>query len=207
MQNLPKKKIVKPKSIRAYENGQIPEHLLVECGFVGPNHKMVEPAARAMKALIKFYATHPDNIEISTTGCYRSYNAQVKLFLERFTLEKTDGILKAFNGENYYLKKGVAQAATPGKSNHGWGLACDLAVKNKGEHIPVTQTLVQLLIAQAADFGFCAELDDEPWHWVYFAGNKVPSAVIKVEKGEKRFLTWEELAIKNAEKQAAANKK
>ena len=88
-----------------------------------------------------------------------------------------------------------------------WGLACDLAVKDKGEHIPVTQTLVQLLIAQAADFGFCAELDDEPWHWVYFAGNKVPSAVIKVEKGEKRFLTWEELAIKNAEKQAAANKK
>ena len=168
---------------------------------------MVEPAARAMKALIKFYATHPDNIEISTTGCYRSYNAQVKLFLERFTLEKTDGIMKAFNGKNYYLKKGVAQAATPGKSNHGWGLASDLAVKDKGEHIPVTQTLVQLLIAQAADFGFCAELDDEPWHWVYFAGNKIPSAVIKVEKGEKRFLTWEELAIKNAEKQAAANKK
>ena len=103
MQNLPKKKIVKPKSIRAYENGQIPEHLLVECGF-GPNHKMVNPAARAMKALIKFYATHPDNIEISTTGCYRSYNAQVKLFLERFTLEKTDGIMKAFSGKNYYLK-------------------------------------------------------------------------------------------------------
>ena len=58
---------------------------------------------------------------------------------------------------------------------------------------------------QAADFGFCAELDDEPWHWVYFAGNKVKPAVIEVEKGDKRFLTWEELAIKNAEKQAAAN--
>lgn len=207
MQNLPKKKIVKPKSLRGYDNGQIPAALLVECGF-GPNYKMVEPAARAMKALIKLYATHPDNIEISTTGCYRSYNAQVKLFLERFTLEKTNGgILKEFNGKNYYLKNGVAQAATPGRSNHGWGLASDLAVKHKDKHIPVTQTLVQLLIAQAADFGFCAELDNKPWHWVYFAGNKVPPAVIKVEKGEKRFLTWEELAIKNEEKQAAANTK
>ena len=83
MQTLPKKKIVKPKSIRRYDNGQIPASLLVECGF-GPNYKMVEPAARAMKALIKFYATHPDNIEISTTGCYRSYDAQVNLFIDIF---------------------------------------------------------------------------------------------------------------------------
>ena len=206
MQNLPKQKIVKPTSIRGYDNGQIPAELLVECGF-GSNYRMIEPAARAMKALIKFYATHPDNIEISTTGCYRSYNAQVKLFLERFTLEKTDGILKAFNGRKYYLKQGFAQAATPGKSNHGWGLASDLAVKQKGKHLPVTQTLVNLLIANAHDFGFCAELDAEPWHWVYFAGNKVPPAVLAVENGTKRFLTYEELQTKNAEKQAAAKPK
>ena len=189
---LPKQKIVKPRSIRDYDNGQIPKELLFECGL-GERLLLVEPAARAFRALVKFYGTHEDGIEISATSCYRSRNEQVRLFRESFTETKVTGqIMKRFNGKNYYLKKNVAQVKVPGKSSHGWGLAIDIALFKKGTKTPITSQVIKLLCGNAVDFGFCAELDSKPWHWVYFAGDEIPPAVLKTENDVMRFLTYQE---------------
>ena len=84
---LPKQKIVKPRSMRDYDNGQIPKELLFECGL-GKGRLLVEPAARAFRALVKFYGTHEDGIKITGTGCYQSHNEQVRLFRESFSETK-----------------------------------------------------------------------------------------------------------------------
>ena len=189
---LPKQKIVKPHFIRDYDNGQIPKELLFECGL-GKRLLLVEPAARAFRALVKFYRTHEDGIEISATGCYRSHNEQVRLFRESFSETKVAGqIMKRFNGKNYYLKRNVAQVDVPGKSSHGWGLAVDLALYKKETKNPVTSQVINLLCGNAAEFGFCWELDSKPWHLVYFAGDNMPNAVLKTENNAIRFLTYQE---------------
>lgn len=210
MTSLPKQKIVKPTNIRGFDNGQIPKAALQECGL-GSGLLLAQPAARAFKALIAFYKTHPDALEITATGCYRSYNDQVRLFRERFSETRIPGaVVKTFNGKRYWLKKGVAQAATPGRSNHGWGLAVDLALYRKGTKQPVTPQLVKLLISNAHQFGFCAELDNEPWHWVYFAGNTIPEKVLDFENG-KTSLTWTKIEVvekapKDQKKKTSAKK-
>ena len=197
---LPKQKIVKPKCIRGYDNGQIPASLLVECG-VGKGFLLVEPAARALKALIKFYATHPGDVQISATGCYRSFKDQVTLFHERFSETRIPGQkVKSFNGKKYWLKKGVAQAATPGRSNHGWGLALDACLIKDGKKVSLTPERIKLLTVNAHKFGFCWELDSEPWHLVYFAGDTLPPAIERVENDEQRFLTFKELKDLNAKR-------
>lgn len=195
---LPKQKILRPRAIRGFDNGQLPADLLVECGL-GKGLLLVESAARAFKALVQFYGTHEDGIEISATGCYRSYNDQVTLFQQRFSETRIPGqLVKSFNGKKYWLNNGVAQAATPGKSNHGYGLALDICLLKNNKKISLTPQAIKLLTANAHQFGFCWELDSEPWHIVYFAGDSVPAYVEKVENDEQRFLTFRELKDLNA---------
>lgn len=69
-----------------------------------------------------------------------------------------------------------ATAAVPETSNHGWGLALDV------RSIPMV--VVLWLCANAARFGFSAEIQSEPWHWRYFAGDTIPAAVIEYEEGD-----------------------
>ncbi len=204
---LPKQKIVKPRTVRAYDNGQIPSDELVECGL-GKGFLLSKPAARAFGALKKFYETHEDGIQLSATGCYRSYKDQVALFQQRFSDVRIPGqLVKSFNGKKYWLKKGVAQAATPGTSNHGYGLAIDLCLLKDGKKVSLTPQVINLLKGNAHDFGFSWELDSEPWHIVYFSGDVVPASVLKVENGEQRFLTRAELKTLNASRTKQEHKK
>lgn len=69
-----------------------------------------------------------------------------------------------------------ATAAVPEESNHGWALALDV------RSIPAK--VVAWLIANAWRFGFSAEVQSEPWHWRYFAGDQIPAAVIEYEEGD-----------------------
>jgi hypothetical protein len=75
---------------------------------------------------------------------------------------------------------------------HGWGLAVDLALFKKGAKNPITSQVIRLLCGNAAEFGFCWEIDSKPWHLVYFAGDEILPAVSKTENNAKRFLTYEE---------------
>jgi LAS superfamily LD-carboxypeptidase LdcB len=74
-------------------------------------------------------------------------------------------------------------AATPGTSNHGLGLAIDFAEERDGRPPveSVSDRFVRWLIKNAATYGFSAELQSEPWHWRYVAGDQIPRAVLDFE--------------------------
>ena len=76
-----------------------------------------------------------------------------------------------------------ATAAIPMTSNHGYGLAVDIAEERDGDPAPesISAALVDLLVARGHLYGLGAELDSEVWHWRYFAGDNVPAAVLAYE--------------------------
>lgn len=174
--NLPISKMTLPAELRGKQNGQLPAELLVPCGI--GNFKMTPTAARAMQALVA--AATAAGIQVRATGTYRSYEAQERLFRERYTTTPLPGRpTKTWNGQTWYQKPRTAQAATPGKSNHGLGLACDFGEERDGDPAPesISANFVAWLIANAARYGFSAELQSEPWHWRYVAGDNTPKAV------------------------------
>lgn len=59
--------------------------------------------------------------------------------------------------------------AVPGSSWHNYGVAIDIA--------NATGARLAWLLANEAKFGFSHELDSEPWHIRYVAGDAVPEAV------------------------------
>jgi chemotaxis protein histidine kinase CheA len=128
-----------------YPNGRFPRSAL--CPIDGaPGHMMRPAAARALNALKAAYRKDFGK-DLCITDTYRTYEQQVDV--------------KARKGK---------WAATPGTSNHGWGLATDLCggIENFGtvQHRWMKQ--------HAALFGYFhpswAEPSGslpEPWHWEY----------------------------------------
>lgn len=131
-----------------YLNGRIPTTRLTPVAYA-PHHRATAGAARAMTALsARFRRQFEENIHI--TDSYRTYAQQV-------AVKRVKGFL----------------AATPGRSNHGWGLAFDLASgiedRSTNEH--------QWMQRNAKHFGFenpawatpgtKAFQKNEPWHWEY----------------------------------------
>lgn len=105
----------------------------------GGRHFMKPSAAAAYKAMQK--AAKRDGVNFSITDSYRDYNAQVAL-----------------------KKAKPSLAATPGHSNHGWGLALDINVND-----PETY---KWLKRNGKKFGFEQPMSYEPWHWEYEGGFK-----------------------------------
>lgn len=176
---LPTKKPKRPAALANAKNGQLPERQLVACGI--PGFRMVRPAARAMKALVA--SAREAGFELTATGTYRSLEQQERLFRQRysrFPLENAP--TRTWNGDVWYQKPRTAIAAVPGTSNHGLGLAADLALINKqGRVVSLPANCVRFLINEAPRFGFHAELQSEPWHWTYTEGDKTPQAVLDFE--------------------------
>lgn len=177
---LPVEKVVLPSCLEGQKNGELDQNLLVHCGLGG--FQMVEPAARAMRALVA--AVSARGIQVRTTGTYRTYAQQNALFRARYTLERLPGRpIKRWNGRIWYLRPGMATAAVPGTSNHGLGLAIDFAEERDGKPgvESVSDRFVRWLIKNAATYGYSAELQSEPWHWRYVAGDNIPQAVLDFE--------------------------
>jgi hypothetical protein len=128
-------------------NGRLPDLLLTQVGW--SKHRGTKDAARALTALGARFQREFGYYPHITDG-YRTYAQQVAV--------------KAAKG---YL------AATPGTSNHGWGLAFDLGsginVRSSREH--------QWMQINAKNFGMDNPnwatpgapgfQKDEPWHWEY----------------------------------------
>ena len=178
---LPIARVVMPSCLKGQENGKLDAKLLQKCG-VG-SALMVEPAARAMRAMMA--AAREAGFDPRHVGAYRDYQGQVRLFTARYTTKKLPGRpSKVWNGVRYWQRPGTAVAAVPGTSNHGWGLALDIAEERNGQPgvDSISTKFVQWLIKNAKSYGFSAELQSEPWHWRYVAGDKIPRAVLKYEK-------------------------
>jgi peptidoglycan hydrolase-like protein with peptidoglycan-binding domain len=197
---LPITPLVRPSTLIGTENGKLPPHLLDQIGV--PGALMEKTAARAFRAMLA--EMRKGGFEPRQVGHYRTFQQQLNLFLSRYqeasqaTFNETPGAhRKQWNDATkhgyksiYWVKKLIngrypATAATPGFSNHGLGLALDLAEEydNDSAPDPIRTQWVQWLVDNARRFGISAELQSEPWHWRYVAGDRIPQAVLDYERG------------------------
>jgi len=201
MPTLPIAPMTLPSTLVGQKNGLLPDYLLDEIG-VG-NARMEKTAARAFRAM--FNEAMKNRLYPKHVGDYRTFQAQKNLFLSRYkeTSLTTYAVTPSSRCKRwhdapqhgfkstYWIKiqraDGTypATAATPGNSNHGWGLALDVAQELDGDPGPesISSVFVQWLIDNAHRYGISAELQSEPWHWRYVAGDRIPQAVLDFENG------------------------
>lgn len=163
---LPIRPVVLPDDLKGETNGKLSKNLLRAV----PGGQLHYLAAAAWLALID--AAAKAKVELAPTSSadtYRTYEVQLKTFKARYDTTKRLSKPRAFEGKLHWLKPGKAAAAVPGTSNHGWGLAVDVA--NIGSH------KLEWLTAHAHEFGWSWELPTEPWHLRYIAGDRVPEMV------------------------------
>jgi len=129
-------RLTPPAELVAFGNGRIPTERLESIG-VG-SHKLYSPAAQAYRQMTADAAAQ--GVKIGITDSYRTYDSQVELA----------------GRKGLYSQGGLA--ATPGTSNHGWGLAVDL---------DLDATAQQWMRDNAASYGFVEDTPREPWHWAY----------------------------------------
>jgi hypothetical protein len=159
-----------PISLKNVEPGKLHPSLLRKIPQGGQLHYL---AADAWNAMVD--AAKADGVELKPTSSgdtYRSYDSQKAGFLKRYQLQPIPGqSTKTFEGKTWYLKKGMAMLATPGKSNHNLGLAVDI-------HTVGEKKRLNWLIANVLKFGWSWEVvPSEPWHIRYTDGDQVPQAV------------------------------
>jgi hypothetical protein len=126
-----------PPELAKFGNGRIPPTLLTPIGQ--GNHKLWGPAAESWKGLIASAARA--GIDLRVTDSYRTYDQQVEL-------AATKG-----------LSSQGGWAATPGTSNHGWGMAVDADVTD-----PKVNAWLR---ANAGAAGWVLATEREPWHYEY----------------------------------------
>jgi LAS superfamily LD-carboxypeptidase LdcB len=189
MAEFPVHTVNRPAVLRGRTNGKLPGSILVEVPGQagGPRVALVAPASRAWIALTA--AAKAAGFVLKSTSLadsYRPFTVQEHLFRQRYTTAVLAGRpSKVWKGQRWFLRHGVATAAVPGTSNHGLGLAVDTGE----ERDPRTGTeslshaALRWLVRNEESFGFSHELQEEPWHIRYFAGDEVPAAVVVFEGG------------------------
>lgn len=126
-----------PGELAAYGNGRVPAERLTPIGQ--PGHRLFAPAAQSWNQLVE--AAAADGFDLRITDSYRSYDQQVDLV----------------NRKGLYSEGGLG--ATPGTSNHGWGLAVDADVTDPA--------MLQWLRTNGPRYGWVEAVPREPWHWEY----------------------------------------
>ena len=172
--------IIMPSDLAGQKNGELNPALLRD--IKAPNGKLHRLAATAWNAMqLQAYF---DGIELKHVGAYRPLDRQVALFNERYSATKTPRkpeVTRKYQGKTWYLKKGMAPAGTPGTSNHGIGLAIDVA-NCSGKRL---EWLLGdgFMTSNALKYGFSWEVKDganaEAWHIRYIAGDTLPQAVLE----------------------------
>jgi LAS superfamily LD-carboxypeptidase LdcB len=166
---LPIKPVRLPADLRTIKPGELPAYLLKPIRPYGMLHPL---AAQAWEAMRK--AAHRDGIRpfkpTSTFDTYRTLIVQERGFLARYTtapIQTTS--VRTYKGVKYYLKPGMAPMATPGTSVHQLALAVDVS-EASGDRLA-------WMLNNCLDYGFCWELQSEPWHIRYYTAESVPDKV------------------------------
>lgn len=128
-----------------------------------------------------------EGISLTSTGDYRTRASQDSLLIQRYD----KGYFAGRADYNYYqsswwsLKPGMAPAATPGESPHGWGRARDFAEMINGDSIPDSLSLnaKKWLAANAPSFGVYFDTRSEDWHGEDYDGDVIAQAVLDEEGG------------------------
>ena len=185
---LPICKLVMPKDLKKTVNGKLPATLLRR---IEPSGRMHHSAALSWAVLREL--ARAEGLDLVHVGDYRPYDQQLALFHSRMKLypnaKTSKQTVRTFNGKKWYLHVG-APVATPGTSNHGWCLAIDAALKTKGKKggvVSITtkpriakRSGLQFLLAEAPSLGWSWELQSEPWHIRYVAGDKLPARLAEL---------------------------
>lgn len=201
--------VVRPSTSKNYENGKFPSTALVQVQNVRTKCLMDRTAARAFEACFAL-AIEMLGITIKDVGDFRDFQGQMDLFIDKgpntpgryipVSKAKYDATSPAHRkvwaqaiqyGYNsiYWIKNydkfgyWPATAATPGSSNHGFGLAIDVAQEYDSDAAadPITEVFVGWLCVYAPRFGIYASLTSEKWHWQYIRGDDIPQAVLDYE--------------------------
>lgn len=184
----PVKEVRRPAALSGQYNGQLNSSIMTIIDGLenGPDVKLVKVAARAWVAMTQ--TAHKDGITLKAVGVYdsyRPYEVQKSIFLQRFTTSPVSNTRRYWQGRYWYLRPGMALAAVPGTSNHGWGLAVDTGSERDGDPSAesISTPAINWLKANADSFGFSWEVQSEPWHLRYYAGDNIPQRVLAYEKG------------------------
>lgn len=178
MRKLPIVPISMPADLHGVKNGKLPPKLLTD---ILPSGKLHHLAAKAWQKL-QFEAAK-EGLVLVQIGDYRSASQQEHLFLLRMRTypdaRRTKQVTRTWNGKTWYLHDG-APVATPETSNHGWGLAVDCALRVDGRTVSIMtkpkgcpRRGLKFLRSVAPSLGWSWELQDEPWHIRYVAGDKL----------------------------------
>lgn len=192
-----------PTSVKGgpLQNGKLTPCDLKAVWFPGVGHLSLHPfTARAFQAM-QLVAFSETKLHLSGTGAYRSFDAQLSLFLQRYTdsylpVRNVLTSQRSYQGKTWYLRRGMAPAASPGTSNHGYGIAIDCGWWT-GVDAPGLTDIAgitskaqgwQWLQDNYQSFGFSHEgakpgqAGWEPWHLRHVIGNDVTQRVKDVEK-------------------------
>jgi LAS superfamily LD-carboxypeptidase LdcB len=184
----PYRKLVLPDALSQQINGKLSPKVLASVKTGG---KMWKGASVSFNAM--YDEAQKAGITLRNIGDYRSFDDQLAMFRDRYALVdqgRKPQVTRQFEGKTWFLKKGKSPSAAPdptGKkgSNHGWGLAIDLAVEGKkGELVGLgsANKAMAWMCANAPRFGFYLQSDNpkspefEAWHWQYVLGDVPPSA-------------------------------
>ena len=173
--------LIMPSDLAGADNGKISPSLLKS--LRGTKGKLHHLAATAFNCLqMEAYFAGVDLQATSVADTYRSYEQQKKTFNDRYAglpTGRTPQVTRKFAGKTYFLKPGKAPSASPGTSNHGWGLAIDIA-NASGARLDWMMGGNPLL-SPVLKYGFSWEVESGPnaeaWHIRYVCGDKVPMAV------------------------------
>ena len=171
MTDYPVRPIVMPANLKDAMNGLLRPDVLRKIGPTsGQLHRNAATAWNCLSMAAFF-----DKISLDHVGAYRTLGAQTTLFKQRYSLTPQGrNITRKMNGQTYYLRDGFAPSSTPGMSNHGWGLAIDIA-NASGDR------LAWLLDGNAEKFGWSWEVKNGPqaeaWHIRYVCGDAPPRGV------------------------------
>lgn len=175
-----------PSDLLNQENGKINPNLLRKLhGTSGALHHKAATAFNCLQMHAFFQSVDLQATSVADT--YRSYERQERTFLSRYSSKPTTRIppvTRKWNGKRYWLNKGAAPSASPGTSNHGWGLAIDVAGASGAR--------LAWMLGQSAwaspvlQYGFSWEVASGPnaesWHIRYVCGDEYPKAVLDALK-------------------------
>ena len=175
---------VKPVDLSGVDNGRLPDHVLVTVEMHGADARCHPQFARALSAVMHDCRA-ATGVDLTNVGHYRSFDSQVALLQQRYVRA---GAGTRFHDGSWWRRVSGAPVATPGRSDHGWGLAIDAAVwdHEAGRAVPVYRSAAWGWIREnLLHYGLCWAWDDEheePWHWhLYEIGTP---AVLAHEAGQ-----------------------
>lgn len=186
----PVRTVIRPAVLAGQSNGRLDPAVLVDTPgqLAGPTVRLVAPAARAWRAL-QAAALAAGHILKATAAAdsYRPYTVQERIFRERYTTTVLSGRPSVlWLGKRWYQRPNTAVAAVPGTSNHGWALAVDTGEERDSDAAaePLDDATLGWLLAHEEQYGWSHELQSEPWHIRYWAGDTIPPAVLAYEQSK-----------------------